>query len=453
VVNDNGVNSRSVHVTTTGVYSGQYWTVTPWGDGSFQLTNDYTGSSIHLDVYADTKEAMLDGDDHSGQHWRLTKIGPVATTVHVPELTPVAANTWLHEGPTDYSIYPKAVGRLRAVMIFVDFADTPAQPGESAMDAGQQLTGHGNVSETYLKQSYGKLDLAIDIRADLNWRRMPTNLKRPSFQTNAEHRAYISAAIALYSRSEIDFSSYNLVLAVPPKKCGVWGSSAFATGVPGTGIVTPGGEVRFAVTFGEWSYLERPTTAMHEIGLTLGLPDIYPTAGVSGDFASWKAGSWDIMSDTFVSQSFTGWHRHKLGWLSADRKTWVKAPVAAGSAASVTLSPLDGKSGVSMLVMDLRNSAKVLVAEVVQQMKGKDGTLWGEGVLVYTVDSRISTGQQPIEVVPKVRGVSANYDALWKAPWGLGNTAVYKDGATTVKVKVLQRFENAWNMEVSYAYS
>lgn len=82
-----------MHVTTTGVYSGQYWTVTPWGDGSFQLTNDYTGSSIHLDVYADTKEAMLDGDDHSGQHWRLTKIGPVATTVHVPELTPVAANT------------------------------------------------------------------------------------------------------------------------------------------------------------------------------------------------------------------------------------------------------------------------------------------------------------------------------------------------------------------------
>lgn len=345
MVNDNGVNSRSVHVTTAGVYSGQYWTVTPWGDGSFQLTNDYTGSSIHLDVYADTKEAMLDGDDHSGQHWRLTKIGPVATTVHVPELTPVAANTWLHEGPTDYSIYPKAVGRLRAVMIFVDFADTPAQPGESAMDAGQQLTGHGNVSETYLKQSYGKLDLAIDIRADLNWRRMPANLKSPSFQTNAEHRAYISAATALYSRSEIDFSSYNLVLVVPPKKCGGLGSSAFATGVPGTGIVTPGGEVRFAVTFGEWSYLEHPTTAMHKIGHTLGLPDIYPTAGVSGDFASWKAGSWDIMSDTFVSQSFTGWHRHKLGWLSADRKTWVKAPVAAGSAASVTLSPLDGKSG------------------------------------------------------------------------------------------------------------
>lgn len=212
-----------MHVTTTGIYSGQYWTVTPWGDGSFQLTNDYTGSSIHLDVYADTKEAMLDGDDHSGQHWRLTKIGPVATTVHVPELTPVAANTWLHEGPTDYSIYPKAVGRLRAVMIFVDFADTPAQPGESAMDAGQQLTGHGNVSETYLKQSYGKLDLAIDIRADLNWRRMPANLKRPSFQTNAEHRAYISAAIALYSRSEIDFSSYNLVWLSRRRNAGFWG--------------------------------------------------------------------------------------------------------------------------------------------------------------------------------------------------------------------------------------
>lgn len=453
VVNDNGVNSRSLHMATTGYYSGQLWTVTPWGDGSFQLTNDFTGPAKHLDVYSDTKEAMLDGDNHSGQHWRLTKIGPVVKTSPVPALTPTAPDAWLHEGTTDNSIYPKAVGRVRAVMIFVDFADTPAQPGESAFDAGQLLTGSGSVANTFSKQSYGKLDLQIDIRADFSWRRMDSSFRRPNFQTNAEHRAYISAAMAMYSRSEIDFSTYSVVMVVPPKKSGMLGSSAFVSGVAGTGIVTPGGEVRLGVTFGEYSYIERPTTAIHELGHTLGLPDIYPTAGAPGDLASWKAGSWDIMSDTHVSQSFTGWHRHKLGWLVADRKTWVKAPAAAGLATRITLSPLDSTYGVSMLVMDLRSTAKVLVAEVVQPVKGKDGTLWGEGVLIYTIDSRIPTGQQPVEVVPKATGVSDNYGALWKAPWAVGDTAVYKIGGTTVKVKVLQRFEQSWNVEVSYEFS
>ena len=68
------------------------------------------------------------------------------------------------------------------------------------------------------------------------------------------------------------------------------------------------------------------------------------------------------MSDTHVSQSFTGWHRHKLGWLAADRKTWVNAPATAGFTTRTTLSPLDGEYGISMLVMDLRSTAKVLVA-------------------------------------------------------------------------------------------
>lgn len=452
VVNDNGVNSRSLHMTTTGHFSGQFWTVTPWGDGSFQLTNDFTGPSEHLDVYSDTKEAFLDGDNHSGQHWHLTKIGPVIKTVPVPALTPVAPNT-LHEGPTDYSIHPKALGKLRAVMIFVDFADTPAQPGESALAAGQLLTGHGSVAETFLRQSYNKLDLAIDVRADLNWRRMPPNLKRPTFQTNADHRAYITAALSLYSKSEIDFSTYAFVMVVPPRVSGVLGSGAFSTGAPGTGIAIPGGEIRFGITFGEWSYGERPTTAIHEIGHVLGLPDLYPYAGAAGDFSAWKAGSWDIMADTFVAQSFTGWHRHKLGWLAADRKTYLRAPASAGVAAQVTLTPLGGDRGVSVLVMDLRSGAKVLVAEVVQPMRGRDGSVWGKGVLVYTVDARVPSGSEPIELVPKGRGASAVYDAGWMAPWGVGDTAVHQEGGVTVRVRVVQRVEGAWGVEVQYSYS
>ena len=75
VINDAGVNSRSLHLAQTGRYSGQSWTVTPWGDSSFRLTNDFTGPEQHLDTYSDTHEPFLDGGDHSGQHWHLEKIG------------------------------------------------------------------------------------------------------------------------------------------------------------------------------------------------------------------------------------------------------------------------------------------------------------------------------------------------------------------------------------------
>lgn len=74
VINDAGTASTSVHLADKGDYSGQFWTLTPWGDGSWRLTNDFTGPDKHLDVYSDTKEAFLGTDNHSGQHWYLTRI-------------------------------------------------------------------------------------------------------------------------------------------------------------------------------------------------------------------------------------------------------------------------------------------------------------------------------------------------------------------------------------------
>lgn len=77
VKNNAGTNSRSLHLAPTGHYSGQFWTVTPWqdGTGTFRLTNDFTGPDVHLDTYADTHEPFLDTGDHTGQHWRFERIG------------------------------------------------------------------------------------------------------------------------------------------------------------------------------------------------------------------------------------------------------------------------------------------------------------------------------------------------------------------------------------------
>lgn len=74
VINDQGVNSNIVHLSATGSYSGQYWTVTAWGDGTLYLTNDFTGPTKHLDVYSDTFQPMLSLGDYTGQHWTITKV-------------------------------------------------------------------------------------------------------------------------------------------------------------------------------------------------------------------------------------------------------------------------------------------------------------------------------------------------------------------------------------------
>jgi len=79
VYNDNGTSSRIVYLAATGDYSGQYWTLNTWADGTYRLSNDFTGLTKHLDVYSDTLQPMLDTDDHSGQHWHLNKIQKITS--------------------------------------------------------------------------------------------------------------------------------------------------------------------------------------------------------------------------------------------------------------------------------------------------------------------------------------------------------------------------------------
>lgn len=77
VWNDNGVSSTDLRLRETGNYSGQQWTITPWGDGSFRLSNNYTGPDKHFDTYADTLTAFLGIGNASGQHWHFDKISRI----------------------------------------------------------------------------------------------------------------------------------------------------------------------------------------------------------------------------------------------------------------------------------------------------------------------------------------------------------------------------------------
>lgn len=74
VINDNGTNSLHVHLAKTGRYSGQYWRLDDWGDGTYKLTNTFTGRDRHLDVYSDTLQPHLAPGNCTGQHWTLEAV-------------------------------------------------------------------------------------------------------------------------------------------------------------------------------------------------------------------------------------------------------------------------------------------------------------------------------------------------------------------------------------------
>ena len=79
IIND-GVNTTP-WLAETGNYSGQSWSIPEWGDGTYKLTNDFTGPTNSLDTSRDTHAPFMGTGDHSGQHWTLTKIAKVQNNV------------------------------------------------------------------------------------------------------------------------------------------------------------------------------------------------------------------------------------------------------------------------------------------------------------------------------------------------------------------------------------
>ena len=442
VIND-GTNNTP-WLAATGNYSGQFWTLAPWGDGTYKLTNAFTGPGTSLDTYRDTHQPFLETGDHSGQHWTLTQLTKIPDNVAIPNLDP-KGSVYKTEGPTDFTLYARPEGTVKAVMVFVDFPNAPAG-STSASDTANHLLGNGQAQALYHDQSSHKLTLDVTVKSDLGWKRMPHPSTQYNFQTFDSHKAYITDAAALFSPSEVRFSDYTFVLIVAPQNAGFPLSPAF-NATKGNGASSPSGEIRLGVTFGTDSYTNRYINLVHEVGHLFGLPDLYPYGGGANNS---KAGCWSIMSDIFHSMSFLGWHRHKNGWLSSSRETYLSQNT---SGWYTTLSPLSGSCGLSMVVLPLDNALKpsrVCVIEVAQSVLGTNNARWGEGVLLYTVDATIPTGSSPVAIIPKKISTSPQYGYLYEAPYLLNDTMSHTEGTASITLKILQKFGSSYNIQIEY---
>ena len=339
------------------------------------------------------------------------------------------------EGDTDTALYLSAVGTAKAVMLFVDFPDAPAHQSETQPIASH-LMGNGDVQRFFKEQSSGKMSL--DVTIVNGWKRMPKPIAQ--YVNNKglfswdEHKAYISDACALFE--QLNFAPYQIVYVVAAKTPTIRLSPAFHAW-PGTGVKTPTGEIRHAATFGFDSYSNRCTTLIHETGHILGLPDLY---GLNGQPST--VGTWELMCDIFTGTSFCGWHRHKLGWLDDNRKAYL----ATGTLRTL-LTPLSTAKGVSMIVVPEGNPehpAKVFCIELAQPVLGPRNELGGQGVLIYSVDARIKTGDLPVVLYSRM---PPQDNKCYHAPFQAGDT--FDDPSLPMTVKILNASPKGYQVLVT----
>lgn len=92
VLNDNGFSSKEVRFYTTGDYSGQLWKRDPWGDGTYKLSNNFTGPNVHLDMLTNSYHPYLESGKGSAPRWIFEEADGEATSAVTSSLQAVATS-------------------------------------------------------------------------------------------------------------------------------------------------------------------------------------------------------------------------------------------------------------------------------------------------------------------------------------------------------------------------
>ncbi len=335
---------------------------------------------------------------------------------------------------------PSARGTVRVAVLFMDFPDAQATH-TTHEEIGQSLEW----AEEYLeKNSYRKFD--IEFVPLHRWLRAeqpstayfgPTSIEGLDGLTEgaSEH------AFAL-ADEHVDFSTLDLVLNVFPSSHFGGGNASGAVTADGVAITTtrvntfPVEEIREPVDWGD--------LVVHELMHTLGLLDMYPYDDAAyerpepPDGQVWTAvnfgrmglgayfltaddderlqrrgqwaggGTWtDHVYVNRSSQEMLAWSRWQLGWLHERQ-----AACVTGDDAIVTLAPIARTGGAVAMAAVPINRHEIIVIESRRRIGyDRDATstwpdggsarwraLLEEGVLVYTVDTFLGSGQLPVKI-------------------------------------------------------
>ncbi|RFP13854.1 hypothetical protein D0T23_15780 [Duganella sp. BJB475] len=294
----------------------------------------------------------------------------------------------------------KTTGQLRFRVLFVDFSDVPA-----TVAPREVLSIISPRAEQYFKAvSYGKLD--VTLAADERWIRMRKPSADYHFGRDASfeyHRAYLQEAIDLAGPS-VDYTGSDaiLVIANPATQAINWGPTFTAS--PGQGVQAGGREFLNGATSGSDLPTLGWTWFAHEIGHAMSLVDL---AGPRPPKQLWHTyvGEFSAMGNpTGRAPEHLSWERWQLGWLD-DAQV-----ICTDAASTVTLTPVERAGGAKLaLVPTGPNTALAMES---RRAEGYDSKLPRTGLLVYTVDTRLTSHDGAVRVQPPDENDEQHFQTL-----------------------------------------
>ncbi|GAA0471880.1 M6 family metalloprotease domain-containing protein [Streptomyces sp. NPDC046215] len=349
--------------------------------------------------------------------------------------------------------FARSHGTVRAVTLFVDFPDVPAEgtPQERYAEFFPA------VADFYRASSYGRLDYRSTPLP--RWIRMARPYASYGIERGASFDAgggngyhALSREILAAADGEVDFRDYDLVNVLVTPNAGPPATedvrSVTFAGAP-TGLTTGDGVPFQNVSF-IWSRQtgNSPYRVLnHENGHAFGLPDLYYTSGLTGRTRT-PVGHWDPMDEDWgPSNDFLAWHKWKLGWLAPDQVHCLTGP----GTRTLTLTPTSVAGGAKLAVVPLsRTRAVTLEARAPGPL---DHTVCRPGVLVSTVATDVASGDGPVRTSDATPGSAGCYTTdpnvnarLSDAPYVAGQRCL----APGVSVKVLgQDADGRWRVSVT----
>ncbi|KAF2248075.1 M6 metalloprotease [Trematosphaeria pertusa] len=319
-----------------------------------------------------------------------------STSEPVPEPTPTPTPEPATCRPAwDNTGKAPSTGPLRAALIFVDFPDSPAdQFGQSTEDLYAPLKSQP--ADLYSQMSYGKLEFEIVPLLD-QFYRMPNDSVSYGFadddgMTGEEHGRYINDALAAVGDS-FSFQGIDVLFIASPNGTEEINRSASysnAVTAPDGSEFTAGNVITYGNDLypeGEWQ------TVNHETGHAMGLPDLYPySPGGNALFV----GGFDMMGLVWgQSPDLFAWHKWRLNWIEDGDVNCV----AENGVTTHRLSPIEVAGGTKAIAIPVNATGYVMAEVRSKQGANSEACDEGTGVLLYTTDSALGSGDGPVRVI------------------------------------------------------
>ncbi|MGG7573282.1 M6 family metalloprotease domain-containing protein [Streptomyces sirii] len=294
--------------------------------------------------------------------------------------------------------FARSSGVVRALTLFIDFPDAhaPISPHARFAEFFPAATDYFRTS------SYGRLSyLPIPL---FRWIRMSRPVAAYGIERGASfdpasdggYHALAQEVVRAVHRI-VDFHDYDVVniLATPnagPPATRTVLSVTFSGG--DMGMRTADGAQFRNVSF-IWSRqigASAYRVLNHENAHSFGLPDLYYN---DARRAPPPAGHWDPMDEDWgPSNDFVGWHKWKLGWLTADQ---VHCAPPRGTPAEHTLTPISVPGGTKIVVIPTSPHTALVVEARARGLL--EPAVCRPGVLVYRVATDVPSGRGPLRVV------------------------------------------------------